>query len=75
MTGRYRWTILVANLPFVECTVGPNEETLLWRGGFCKRIADIRSKYKEVFSGSDRVEEVRAGLVDAVRVNLVKNFN
>ena len=63
------------NPPLVEFFVWLYIETLFRRGGLRERIADIRSKNKEIFSGGHRVEEARAGLVDTVRINLVKDFN
>ncbi len=71
----YGWSFEVVLPPFVEGSVRANEEALFRRWCFSECIADVRTKNKEVFRGRDSVEEAGAGLVDAVSVDFVKDFN
>ena len=50
-------TFLVVHPPVIEGTIGLYEETLLRQWCFCKGIADIGSKYEEVFGRSNSIEE------------------
>ena len=63
------------NPPLVEFFVWLYIETLFRRGGLRERIADIGTEDKEIFRRAYRVEEARAGLVNTVRIDLVKDFN
>ncbi len=57
-----RWngrSMLVVDPPVVECLIGMETETLLKQGGFSKGIRYLCAKSKEVFSGCDRIEEMR----------------
>jgi len=59
--------------PFVKGPVGFNEEWLLRWWGFCKCIGDVGTKNKEVFCGSNGIEQTRASLLDAVGIHLGKD--
>ena len=42
--------------PFMEGTVGPDEETLFWRWCFTKSITDVSTMNKIVFNSRDSIE-------------------
>ncbi len=71
----YGWSFEMVLPPFVEGSVRADEEALFRRWCFSEFVADVRTKNKEVFRGQDSVEEAGAGLVNAVSVDFVKDFN
>ncbi len=69
------WSILVLSPPFIEGTVGVDEEALFRWWGFRKDIGDIGTVDQEIFSGSNSTEHSSTSLVDAVCICLRKDSN
>ncbi len=61
--------------PFIEGTVGADEEALFRWWGFPKGIGDIGAVDQEIFGGSNSIEHSSASLVDAACICLRKDLN
>ena len=56
--ARWNWGFVhVVFPPFVESSVGADEEALLGWGGFGKQVADIGPKNQQVFGRRDSIEK------------------
>ena len=51
-----RWATKMLCPPFVESTVGSDEETLFWRWCFAKSIAYICAVDNDIFDGGDSIK-------------------
>ncbi len=75
LTRENGWLFKVIFPPIVEGAVWSYIESLLWGWCFSKCIAHIGSKDEEIFSSRHGVEQTGAGLVDAIGVDFIKDFN
>ena len=73
-----RWDgrlFLMVSPPVDEGFVGMDVEALLWWWSFGKSVGDISAEDEKVFSCGDGIKQSGAGLVDAVGVCFVKDFD
>ncbi len=73
MGGCFLW--LVHQLLKAEGFVGMDVEALLWWWSFGKSVGDISAEDEKVFSCGDGIKQSGAGLVDAVGVFFVEDFD
>jgi len=75
VSGRNGGFTFVVLPSFVESAVGTNVEALFWGRSLGKCIAHVRTEDKEILHGGHSIEEMGAGLIDAVGIDVAKNLD
>ena len=61
--------------PVLECTVRSEEEALFWWGGLTKCSTNIRTMDNQVFDCCNTIKQYATGVVDTVRICVIKDMN
>ncbi len=69
------WALLVLHPPFGEGSIQSDVEPLFWWRSFRESVTHVSAKYNKVLCGSNGIEQMRACLVNAVCVRLVKDLH